>query len=54
MLAAQGVQKQAKKVDHPRVPWEDDKVKRTGHVEAEDQEDAVAYLIGLSIKKPEE
>ncbi|MGO3179881.1 hypothetical protein [Corynebacterium variabile] len=54
MLAAQGVQKQAKKVDHPRVPWEDDKVKRTGHVEAEDQEDAVAYLMGLSIKKPEE
>lgn len=51
MLAAQGVQKQAKKVEHPKHPWDDDTVKRTGHVEAGDQEDAVAYLMGLSTTK---
>jgi hypothetical protein len=53
MLAAQGVQKRPKEVKQPKVPWEDDTVKRTGHVEEEDQEDAVKFLMGLSIPKEE-
>lgn len=50
MLAAQGVQKQPKKVDHPRVPWEDGKTKRTGRVDAGDEQAAVNYLMGLRKK----
>jgi hypothetical protein len=47
------VQKKPKEVKQPKVPWEDDTVKRTGHVEEEDQEDAVKFLMGLSIPKEE-